>query len=90
VFARREFLDVTGEPALQGIESLADIPPQRSWQSAELPAGFLTEEKAIACVRTGSPPALEFTRWVCHRSRRLGPRWHSIRFHAGAVDSLCE
>ena len=29
VFARGEFPDVTGEAGLQGIESLANIPPQR-------------------------------------------------------------
>jgi hypothetical protein len=27
MFARREFLDVTREAELQGLESLADIPP---------------------------------------------------------------
>ena len=48
VFACREFLNVAREAALQGIESLADIPPQRLWQCAELLAGFLTDEKLIA------------------------------------------
>jgi hypothetical protein len=90
VFARREFLDVTREANLQGIEALADISPQRFRQGTELLAGFLTDEKAIACIRIGSPPAVGLTRRVCHRSRRLGPRWHSIRFHADAVDSLGE
>jgi hypothetical protein len=47
VFARREFLDVPGEAALQGIKSLADIPPQRFGQGAELLAGFLADKKAV-------------------------------------------
>jgi hypothetical protein len=48
VFARREFLHVTREARLQGIETLADIPPQRFWQGSELPAGFLADKKAVA------------------------------------------
>jgi hypothetical protein len=84
VFARREFLDVTREATLQGIESLADIPPQRFWQGAELLAGFLADEEAIAGTGFGSASAVGLTRLVRHRSRPLGPQWHFIRFHANA------
>jgi hypothetical protein len=69
VFARREFLDVTHEAALQGIESLADIPPQRFWQRTELLSGFLAYEEAIAGTAFGSASAGGLTRLVCHRWR---------------------
>ena len=82
VFAGREFLDITREAALQGIKSLADIPSQRFWQRTELLAGFLTDKKAIAYAGIGFALAVGLRQLVWHRSRPLGPRWHSIRFYA--------
>ena len=69
MFACRELLNVAREAVLQGIESLADIPPQRFWQRAELLAGFVADQKAVARAGIGSASAAALTRLVCHRFR---------------------
>jgi hypothetical protein len=48
VLACRKLLNVAREAALQGVKSLADIPPQSFWQGAELLAGFVAEQKVIS------------------------------------------
>jgi hypothetical protein len=47
VIARGEFIDVTREAVLQGVEPLTDVAPQRFRRDPQLLASFLADEEAV-------------------------------------------
>ncbi len=53
VLTRGEFLDITGQGMLQGVESLADVPSNPFRQRSQLLTSFLADEEAVTHTRIG-------------------------------------